>query len=129
MPAFATSLGILDSLRSSRRVTSLPVTEHKAVVATRAFLADDSAVLSNGNHYVARTGAPGGPTATRAAKLRADVVALGRSAILNPDWPLRAAQPDFVPTRPPMSVADLVARGASPGFANYLRNFKGLVAD
>jgi hypothetical protein len=81
VPDFAGSLAALDSLRSSRRVTSLPVTEHKAVVSTRAFLADPSAVLSNGNHYVARIGASGGPAATKAAKLRADVVALAHVPI------------------------------------------------
>jgi hypothetical protein len=81
VPVFSESLGILAALRSSRRVTSLPVTEHKAVVSTRAFLADNSAVLSNGNHYVARTNTLGGPTATRAAKLRADVVTLAHVPI------------------------------------------------
>ena len=81
VPVFAESLDILAALRSSRRVTSLPVTEHKAVVSTRPFLADNSAVLSNGNHYVARTSAPGGPAATRAAKLRPDVVTLAHVPI------------------------------------------------
>jgi hypothetical protein len=81
VPVFAESIDILASLRSSRRVTSLPVTEHKAVVSTRAFLADNSAVLSNGNHYVARISPPGGPAATRAAKLRPDVVTLAHVPI------------------------------------------------
>lgn len=81
VPVFAEGLDILAALRSSRRVTSLPVTEHKAVVSTRAFLADNSAVLSNGNHYVARINTPGGPTATRAAKLRPDVVTLAHVPI------------------------------------------------
>jgi 2,4-dienoyl-CoA reductase-like NADH-dependent reductase (Old Yellow Enzyme family) len=59
----------------------------------------------------------------------ADVVALGRSAILNPDWPRLAREAGWEPVRPPMTRADLIARAVSPGFADYLRVFRGLVAD
>ena len=81
VPEFARNGDVLASLRSSRRVTSLPVTEHKAVVAARAFQADNYAVLANGNHYVARTDTRGVPTAIRAAKLRPDVAALAHVPI------------------------------------------------
>jgi 2,4-dienoyl-CoA reductase-like NADH-dependent reductase (Old Yellow Enzyme family) len=56
------------------------------------------------------------------------VVALGRAAILDPDWPIKVragAEPD----RPPMTRADLEARAVSPTFAGYLTRWKGLVAD
>ncbi|MCU0682090.1 MAG: NADH:flavin oxidoreductase [Polyangiaceae bacterium] len=59
----------------------------------------------------------------------ADAVALGRSAIANPEWPLRAADPAWQPRRPPLSVAELGERGLSPRFAGYMRNWKGFVAD
>ncbi len=58
----------------------------------------------------------------------ADVVALGRSAILNPDWPQRAIDPAWAPTRPPMSAEDLHTRDVSETFVGYLRSFKNLVA-
>lgn len=59
----------------------------------------------------------------------ADAVALGRSAIANPDWPARVADPAWQPRRPPLSVDELQARGLSPRFAGYMRNWKGFVAD
>jgi 2,4-dienoyl-CoA reductase-like NADH-dependent reductase (Old Yellow Enzyme family) len=59
----------------------------------------------------------------------ADVVALGRAAILNPDWPAQAKVPGWQPLRPPMSKADLAARAVSPRFVEYLTRWKGLVAD
>ncbi|MEO7331281.1 MAG: NADH:flavin oxidoreductase [Minicystis sp.] len=59
----------------------------------------------------------------------ADVVALGRAAILNPEWPQRAADPSWEPKRPPITVAELVERGVSEKFAGYLRIWKGFVAD
>ena len=57
----------------------------------------------------------------------ADAVALGRSAILNPDWPHAARDAAWEPKRPPMAPEDLRARGLSEGFVRYLGRFKGLV--
>lgn len=58
----------------------------------------------------------------------ADAVALGRSAILNPDWPLRAQTEGWEPKRPPASVEELHERALSPRFAEYMRQWKGFVA-
>lgn len=59
----------------------------------------------------------------------ADGVALGRSAIGNPDWPLRARAAAWEPCRPPFSLEDLRARALSPAFAEYMRSWKGFVSD
>ena len=59
--------------------------------------------------------------------LGADAVALGRSAIANPDWPRRAREPGWEPRRPPFTPDELVARGLSPKFAEYMRSWKGFV--
>jgi len=59
----------------------------------------------------------------------ADIVSLGRSAILNPDWPIQSRDEKWLPLRPPMTRADLIERSVSPNFAVYLRAFRGLVAD
>jgi 2,4-dienoyl-CoA reductase-like NADH-dependent reductase (Old Yellow Enzyme family) len=57
--------------------------------------------------------------------LGADAVALGRSAIANHDWP---AKPDPASLhRAPVAPATLVEEGASPGFVEYLRAFRGFV--
>jgi 2,4-dienoyl-CoA reductase-like NADH-dependent reductase (Old Yellow Enzyme family) len=60
----------------------------------------------------------------------ADVIALGRSAIANPEWPkLAAADAGWEPRRPPLTVKELVERGLSERFAGYMRIWKGFVAD
>jgi 2,4-dienoyl-CoA reductase-like NADH-dependent reductase (Old Yellow Enzyme family) len=60
--------------------------------------------------------------------LGADVVALGRAAIANPDWPREVAG-GALPRRPPLTRAELAARAVSPVFATYLTRWKDFVAD
>ncbi|MGP8217682.1 MAG: NADH:flavin oxidoreductase [Bacteroidia bacterium] len=57
----------------------------------------------------------------------ADMVALGKSAIGNPDWPKLAANADFQPERPPFSKEQLNAVAVSDAFVNYLRRYEGFV--
>lgn len=61
--------------------------------------------------------------------LGADVVSLGRSAIANPDWPLRARDAGFEPKRPPLTREELRARGLSDGFVTYMQRWKGFVVE
>jgi 2,4-dienoyl-CoA reductase-like NADH-dependent reductase (Old Yellow Enzyme family) len=58
----------------------------------------------------------------------ADAIAMGRAAILNPDWPKHIEDPSWTPTRGPLPAAELGARAVSKTFVDYLRKFK-LVAD
>jgi 2,4-dienoyl-CoA reductase-like NADH-dependent reductase (Old Yellow Enzyme family) len=58
----------------------------------------------------------------------ADAVVLGRSAIINADWPLRAVDPAWTPRRPPVTIDELRASGLSPVFAEYMRRFQNFVA-
>jgi len=58
-----------------------------------------------------------------------DIVALGRAAIANPDWPLFARDAAWSPKRPPLSAAELHERAVSPKLVSYLRNFRGFVAE
>lgn len=58
----------------------------------------------------------------------ADAVALGRAAIANPDWP-RLVQEGRPPARPPLTAADLLARGLSDTFVTYMSRWKGFVSD
>lgn len=62
-------------------------------------------------------------------ELGADCVALGRSAIANPEWPKQAADKSWEPRRPPLTVAELQERGLSAAFANYMKHWKGFVAE
>jgi 2,4-dienoyl-CoA reductase-like NADH-dependent reductase (Old Yellow Enzyme family) len=60
----------------------------------------------------------------------ADAVALGKAAILHPDWPLEAERdPSYSPRRGPMTPAELAERAVGPRFMGYLRRFQGLVAE
>jgi 2,4-dienoyl-CoA reductase-like NADH-dependent reductase (Old Yellow Enzyme family) len=59
-----------------------------------------------------------------------DFVVLGRSAILHHDFPLKAkADPHFKPHALPVSETHLRAEGLSPTFVQYMRNWKGFVAE
>jgi 2,4-dienoyl-CoA reductase-like NADH-dependent reductase (Old Yellow Enzyme family) len=60
-----------------------------------------------------------------------DVAILGRVGILHHDYPHRlAADPGFVPRRPPASREVLLGEGLSPAFVDYMNtSFKGFVAD
>lgn len=67
--------------------------------------------------------------AEAALALGADVASLGRSAIVNPDWPRDARNADWQPRRPPLTRAEYAAIGVSARFAQYLVRFDGMVAD
>ena len=69
-------------------------------------------------------------TAADAIALRergADIVALGRAAICNPDWPIAARTPGWEPRRPPITRAELRERSVSPVFIEYLTKWKNFV--
>jgi 2,4-dienoyl-CoA reductase-like NADH-dependent reductase (Old Yellow Enzyme family) len=59
----------------------------------------------------------------------ASAVALGQAAIANPDWAERAADPEWQPRRPPLTLAELATRGLNPTFAANMRRWAGFVAD
>jgi 2,4-dienoyl-CoA reductase-like NADH-dependent reductase (Old Yellow Enzyme family) len=59
----------------------------------------------------------------------AAAVALARAAIANPDWPLHMDDAGWEPRRPPLTRAELEERGLSPQFAEYMKRWKGFVAD
>ena len=59
-----------------------------------------------------------------------DFVALGRAAILHHDYPRQvAADAGFRPAELPVSADHLRTEGLSDTFVNYMRNWKGFVAD
>jgi len=88
----------------------------------RAALPADVAILAAGAVWT-RT------EAEAVIELGADGVALGRSAIVNRDWPLRAQQQAWEPRRPPVTLADLREEGLSEPFAAYMRSWKGFVRE
>jgi 2,4-dienoyl-CoA reductase-like NADH-dependent reductase (Old Yellow Enzyme family) len=59
----------------------------------------------------------------------ADMIVLGRAAIVNPSWPIRVREPGWVPRRPPLTTAELRDRGVSDKFLEYMRRWKSFVAD
>lgn len=109
------------SLWRSERMTTKRPTEHP-IPLFRAACPAEVAIIAAGNLWTAADG-------QAALDLGADLIALGRAAIANPDWPREASQAGWEPRRPPLTIDELIARGASPEFAGYLRQFKGFVAD
>ena len=72
----------------------------------------------------------GGPDITRAIDAGADIVALGRAAILHHDFPrLVAADPNVMMRPLPVTADELRAEGLSDGFVGYMRSWPGFVAD
>jgi 2,4-dienoyl-CoA reductase-like NADH-dependent reductase (Old Yellow Enzyme family) len=81
-----------------------------------------------------RLGAAGkivtGADAARALAGGLDYVLIGRAAILHHDFPQRvAADPGFKPTPLPVSEQYLREEGLGPAFVNYMRTWKGFVAE
>jgi 2,4-dienoyl-CoA reductase-like NADH-dependent reductase (Old Yellow Enzyme family) len=105
--------------RAHLNTTKRP-TEH-ALPLFRAALPSDVAVLVAGTIWT-RT------EADDMLERAADGVALGRSAIVNRDWALRAREHGWEPKRPPVTIEELRASGLGPRFAEYMRKWKGFVA-
>jgi len=92
-----------------------------AITLFRAALPSDVRILAAGSVWTRGE-------AEEVLRKGADAVALGRSAVINADWPLRAADPEWTPRRPPVTIDWLRAGGLSPAFAEYMRRWEGFVA-
>ncbi len=86
----------------------------------RAALPKEVAVIAAGNIWTYED-------AQLAMERGADVVALARPAIPNPEWP-KHAKPGFKPNTLPKSAEELAAVGISATFLGYLRGFKNVVS-
>lgn len=51
----------------------------------------------------------------------ADIVVLGKAAIIHPEWPSQSLSPNFEPNMPPWNEDSLKQVDVSPNFINYLR--------
>jgi 2,4-dienoyl-CoA reductase-like NADH-dependent reductase (Old Yellow Enzyme family) len=109
------------SLWDAKRLTKQRPTQHPIPLFRRALRADVPLFVAGaiGDRSSAET----------ALTLGADVVAIGRAAIVNPDFGGRVADPSWSPTLPPLTPAEYEARAVSPAFVRYLRRFKNMVAD
>lgn len=81
-----------------------------------------------------RLGAAGklttGAACSRALRAGLDFVVVGRAAILHHDFADRVCEdPDFSPVALPVAEAHLVAEGLGPAFVNYMKTWKGFVAE
>lgn len=66
----------------------------------------------------------------RAIDAGADIVAVGRAAITNHDFPLQAQKnKDFAMRELPVPAAVLNKEGLSPAFVGYMKNWQGFVAE
>ena len=57
----------------------------------------------------------------------ADIVSVGRAAIVDPDWPTHVILQGKAPIRGPRTAEELQAVDVSKGFVQYLQRFPGLV--
>lgn len=96
--------------------------ESHAVEVFRAALPPEVLVVVAGNLWTAAD-------AERMLALGADAVALGRAAILNPDWPTAASREDWAPRRPPVTRETLRRCALGPAFVEYMARWPGFVDD
>jgi 2,4-dienoyl-CoA reductase-like NADH-dependent reductase (Old Yellow Enzyme family) len=108
------------SLWNSLAMTSKRPDQHP-VPLLRAAVPRDVCVIACGGLWTAAE-------AIAQRELGADMIALGRAAVCNPDWPIAAQSADWAPTRPPITRAELGARSISPVFVEYLARWKNFVA-
>lgn len=87
-----------------------------AIPLLRGALPSDVAVIACGNIWTYAE-------AMAAIDRGADMIAIARAAIINPDWP-KLVKPDWEPRRPPLAPSELGELAVSPGFVEYLRRFK-----
>jgi 2,4-dienoyl-CoA reductase-like NADH-dependent reductase (Old Yellow Enzyme family) len=66
--------------------------------------------------------------AVRVLAMGADVVALGRVAIGNPDWPRLARQSAYEPAQPPFTSDELRVAYLGEAFIDYMKRWPGFVA-
>lgn len=96
--------------------------EDHPITLLRAAVPAEVATIASGNIWTYED-------AQLAFERGADMVALARPAIVNPDWPkLAAPAPGWQPRRPPLTPAELEELAVSPTFVTYLRHFKNIVA-
>jgi 2,4-dienoyl-CoA reductase-like NADH-dependent reductase (Old Yellow Enzyme family) len=96
--------------------------DHLALPLFRAALPIDVAIIAAGAIWTR-------DEAERVIDLGADAVALGRSAIVNPQWPRDAEDQAWQPKRPPVTRDELRAAGLSERFAGYMTGWKGFVVE
>jgi 2,4-dienoyl-CoA reductase-like NADH-dependent reductase (Old Yellow Enzyme family) len=105
--------------RSAQNTTQRP--DQHATPLFRAAVGSDVAIVVAGAIWT--------PEDARAQlALGADAVALGMAAIAHHDWPRLAARGAEI-TRPPFTASALEAEGLSPPFVDYMRRWRGFVAD
>lgn len=105
------SLSLWDARKPSDKYPNQGVVE-----TIRSSVSSDVALIVSGKLWT-------NDDVERALSRGADFVALGASAIANPDWPQQSSNLNFSPTRLPLSPEELLARGASQSFIEYLRRW------
>lgn len=70
-----------------------------------------------------------GSDAENAIDMGADFVALGRAAIGVPDWPARVKHPDLLLPSPPFTIDQLRKADLGEKFIEYMKRWKGFVAE
>jgi 2,4-dienoyl-CoA reductase-like NADH-dependent reductase (Old Yellow Enzyme family) len=105
----------LSSLNAGKDADKYPGENSKVTTLFRKTLGCGFPLLATGGIMQASD-------ARHALDLGADMAGLGRIALGNPDWPLRAQQDaDYQPTLPPYSAAHLKQQKITPEFIAYIR--------
>ncbi|MCY3414624.1 MAG: NADH:flavin oxidoreductase [Candidatus Heimdallarchaeota archaeon] len=108
------------SLRNADGPAPFEDDKRSVVRAFRDTLPDDVKIEAAGGIWTREQ-------ANRALKEGADIIALGKSAIVHPDWLEASKSPDFNPMMPKWDPEYLKSVKVGPKFINYLLKFPGLL--
>jgi 2,4-dienoyl-CoA reductase-like NADH-dependent reductase (Old Yellow Enzyme family) len=133
---FAKGLDVDESIETARRVaddvdfvhislwdSSKNTVKHPAEHAARLFrkaLPPQVALVAAGGVWT-------NDDATTLMERGADIVSVGRAAIVDPDWPTHVVLEGNDPVRGPLTIEQLQEVDVSEGFVQYLRRFPGVV--
>ncbi len=109
------------SLWNAHENTKKRPAEH-ALPSFKALLPQDVPLLTAGSIWTA-------DDATAVMARGADMIALGRVAILNPGWASQAVDVSWQPVRPPVTRQYLKDVAVSDTFASYMGKWRGFVSD
>jgi 2,4-dienoyl-CoA reductase-like NADH-dependent reductase (Old Yellow Enzyme family) len=109
------------SLWQAQNHTTKRPTEHPLSLYRQA-LPKDVALFTAGSVWTRAE-------ATALVDKGADVVAVGRAALVNPSWARQIEVPSVTPKRPPVTTKEVVDGGVGPAFAKYMGRWKGFVVD
>ena len=110
------------SLRDSTGAGQFEEDKTPVVTAIRKIVPTDVKIATTGGIWTRKD-------AEKTQKAGADIIVLGKAAIIHPEWVKDSLSPDFKPHLPPWDPESLYKADVSENFVNYLKVAHKLVSE